>query len=127
MQFDSESFKATGGNGPEWAEHFYRYCDFVGISTDGAMVHAFFLGSEFSRCDWYWGHFSQAVFVKVKFSGCKFRGCFFADCKFVECEFEDCSFTTDNLGSDCTFKENRWFDCQQTNCTGIENAFKNSL
>jgi uncharacterized protein YjbI with pentapeptide repeats len=127
MQFDSETYVATKGNGPDWSENFYRFCTFQTISTEGAMVHAFFLGCEFSECDWYWGHFSQAVFVNVKFKACKFQGSFIADCKFVECEFEDCILTIDNLGAECTFRENRWFGCKQKNCTGLENAFKNAL
>ncbi len=127
MQFDSETYAATAGNGPDWAENFYRYCTFQGISTEGAMVHAFFFGCEFSECDWYWGHFSQAVFVNVEFKACKFQGSFFADCKFVECEFDECAFTIDNLGAECSFRENKWFGCKQTNCTGIENFFKNAL
>ena len=127
MQFDSETYAPTSENAPDWAENSFRYCDFRNLKNEGARVHAFFLGCDFSECDWYWGHFGSAIFVNVKFKACKFQGSFFADCKFVECEFEDCSFTTDNLGMECTFNENKWFDCKQTNCTGLKDAFKNAL
>lgn len=126
MQFDSETYAATEGNGPDWSENFYRFCTFQAISTDGAMVHAFFFGCEFSECDWYWGHFSQAVFVDVKFVDCVFRGCSFPGCRFIECTFVNCEFTVDSFGRGCSFEGTSWYATSAQNSKGIEEFLKNA-
>lgn len=50
----------------------------------------------------------------------------FIGCKIVECHFIDCTFTRDNLNANCSFVDNSWYGCTQSNCLGLEHAFRSN-
>ncbi|MDQ1833309.1 pentapeptide repeat-containing protein [Massilia scottii] len=123
MLFEGERFEASLRKPAGWNDHVYRYCEFIGIDTEGGNVDSAFIGCTIERCTWYWGLFNCALFVNVKFTNCTFRGTSFGGCKFVECEFVDCHFVKDNLNGACSFEDIAWYKCTQTRCPGLEAEF----
>ena len=127
MQIDSQVFERKLPPNTGWEENCFRYCTFLGLEEEGGGIDSAFIACEFKQCEWYWGLFNLAVFVGVKFTGCTFRGSSFMDCKFVECEFIRCKFTEDNLGGGCSFADNRWYACSQTDTEGLDRAVAHAL
>ncbi|HEX7643531.1 MAG TPA: pentapeptide repeat-containing protein [Burkholderiaceae bacterium] len=125
MLFEAEEFQTRLSKPAGWTDHFFRYCNFKHISSEGGDIDSVFIGCTLEDCEWYWGLFNGAVLVNVKFKSCTFRGTSFAGSKFVECEFHDCVFTKDNLNGDCSFNGVKWYNCIQKNCRGLEEEFRN--
>jgi uncharacterized protein YjbI with pentapeptide repeats len=124
MLFEFETFDTRLKKPASWSDSVFRYCDFVNISDEGAIISAVFIGCTFENCDWYWANFNCAILVQVKFNNCKFRGTVFSGSKFVECELIDCEFTADNLQGECSFDGIGWYKSRQENCKGLEGKFQ---
>lgn len=110
----------------DWSDHVFRYCDFVNIDTEGCSIESVLVGCTFERCEFYLALFNGAILVNVKFKNCTFRGVGFAGSKFIECEFIDCVFKSDNLGGECYFRDNAWYQCAQKNCGVLDREFEAS-
>ena len=90
MLFETEQFRTQLPQPEAWSDSAFRYCEFSEINTEGAQVGSVFANCTIGRCEWYWGLFSGAIFVDVKFDNCTFRGTGFASTRFVDCEFVNC-------------------------------------
>lgn len=124
MLIEAQRFEIKLDKPATWSDSVFRYCDFVGINSEGGDFGTIFVGCTFENCEWYWGIFTCAILVNVKFIGCKFRGTAFSGAKFVECSFIDCEFTADNLQAKCSFNDVAWYKCTQQNCIGIKEEFR---
>lgn len=102
-----------------WEDEYYKYCEFVDISTYGGHITSDFADCIFRNVDWYWGIFNLVNFVDCVFENCVFRGTSFPDCKFVECELRGCRFIKDNLDGDCTFEGAVAYNCKVLNSEGF--------
>jgi|CXWL01.1.fsa_nt_gi uncharacterized protein YjbI with pentapeptide repeats len=105
-------------------DDYYKFCEFVDISTDGGHVTSDFANCTFRNIDWYWGLFNIVNFVQCTFENCVFQGTSFYDCKFVECELQDCKFIKDNLGGDCEFDGAVAYNCKVTGSEGFAPDFR---
>ena len=124
MLFETRQFDKVFEKPACWSGHVFRYCEFSNISTDGGDMDSVLIECTIENCEWYWGLFNLAVFVKVTFRACTFRGTAFSGSKFIECEFIDCEFIKDNLNADCSFDDIAWYACTQMNCTGLQGEFR---
>lgn len=125
MLFESEQFESCLQEPAGWSNNVFRYCEFSGISSDGGEIDSVFVGCTIRNCEWYWGLFNQAIFVRVDFVECSFLGSGFAGVRFVECNFLDCNFRKDNLDGDCYFDDVAWYGCTQNDCTGLSHELGN--
>jgi uncharacterized protein YjbI with pentapeptide repeats len=124
MLFETQQFEGRLKKPASWSDHVFRYCEFSRISTEGGDIDSVFMECKIENCEWYWGLFNSTICVGVRFEGCTFRGTAFSGCKFIECEFTDCKFIKDNLNSECSFDDNTWYGCTQTQCPGLEQEFR---
>ncbi|MBP6002091.1 MAG: pentapeptide repeat-containing protein [Pyrinomonadaceae bacterium] len=102
-----------------WEDDYYKYCEFVDISTAGGHITSDFANCTFRNVEWYWGIFNIVNFVDCIFVNCVFRGTSFPDCKFVACEIQGCRFIKDNLDGDCTFEGAVAYNCKVSNSEGF--------
>jgi uncharacterized protein YjbI with pentapeptide repeats len=119
LEINQENFASV-----QWDDDYFKYCQFVDISTDGGHVTSDFANCTFRNIDWYWGHFNIVNFVDCVFENCIFRRASFSDCKFVECVLRDCKFLKDNLGGDCNFHGTVAYSCEVTNCESFAPIFR---
>ncbi len=125
MLYESQQFQNNLPKSSSWSEHVFKFCDFKDIQTEGGVADSIYIGCNFEKCEWYWGLFCLAVFIEVTFKSCTFRGTSFNGSKFVECEFIGCVFKKDNLNAQCSFDDVAWYKCNQNNCIGLEEEFRN--
>ena len=103
----------------EWADDFFKFCDFVGFSVDGEVVASDFVCCSFNKIDWYWGLFVGCNFISCNFTDCSFAGASFPGTRFVDCKILNCVFIKNNLGTDCDFSETTVYGCSVENTTGF--------
>src|SRR3954447_11103200 len=105
-------------------DHVFKYCTFERLNDSIAVIiDVTFLGCTFKDTTFYWSHFNTVLLSECKFKNCTFQGVAFTGCHFVECSFESCAFTENNLGGSCSFEDNKWFECSQANCVGLEGVW----
>ena len=108
-------------------DHVFRYCQFENFSFDGGIIDGAFISCEVLSLDWYWGLFTQCVFIGTKFHQCLFRGTSFPSCLFVDCEFVVCQFLNDNLNASCRAEGARVYGSTEKGCKGEEFLFANAV
>lgn len=118
---ESTDFERKSSLPKGWEEGSFKFCNFSKLDIEGSGFGGVLVGCVIEACEWYWSLFNTATFVNVEFKNCIFRGASFSGCTFTECQFNGCTFTKDNLGGDCSFIENRWYACTQSECTGFVN------
>ncbi len=103
----------------EWADNYFQYCNFEGLSPHGDMITSDFSNCSFKEIDWYSCLFNICNFIQCRFENCSFRGTAFPSCRFVECAFVHCQFLKDNMNRGCSFECAIAYACMVEDCVGF--------